>query len=139
MLGILAVFLASRLYAPSASTGPVICVTHGIFGLPCPGCGMTRAFCSLAYADVGAALRYNALSIPVVLGLLMAAGVAAWEIVSRRRARLHGLLFSYRFAWCWAVAVIAYHAFRCVVWTLNGYLVSGYLKTSWTYNLFFRG
>ena len=35
------------------------CVTKAIFGVPCPVCGMTRAYLSLLTFDLNAALKYN--------------------------------------------------------------------------------
>jgi hypothetical protein len=139
ILGVAAILLCAHIYAPMAHGGPVICAMHGLFGLPCPGCGMTRAFCALAQADLAAAVRHNALSIPVVLSLLAVTVIAAYEISVGRRTRMHRLLFSHRVAWSWAAVVIAYHASRCIVWLFSGYLVNGYVKTSWTYHLLFRG
>lgn len=37
----------------------ISCVFLELTGLPCPGCGMTRAFISILKADLAAAVRYN--------------------------------------------------------------------------------
>jgi len=46
------------------------CPFHLIFGVECPGCGVTRACISLARGDIGMALHYN----PFSLGLVLLAG-----------------------------------------------------------------
>ncbi len=40
-----AALAACFFYYPFAFTGPILCPMHLVLGLPCPGCGMTRAFC----------------------------------------------------------------------------------------------
>ncbi len=35
------------------------CVWQRIFGIPCPGCGMTRAYVSLLHGDIKKAFEYN--------------------------------------------------------------------------------
>jgi hypothetical protein len=45
-----ALLAASFLYFPHATTGPVLCPMALILGMPCPGCGITRAF---SYASHG--------------------------------------------------------------------------------------
>ena len=39
----------------------ITCVFLKIFGIPCPGCGMTRAFLSLLKPDFYSAAKYNIL------------------------------------------------------------------------------
>jgi hypothetical protein len=59
---------------------PELCMSRRMFGLSCPGCGLTRCFISLARGDVGTAWSYNP------AGLLLFAVVAfqiplrAWQL-----------------------------------------------------------
>ncbi len=51
-----------------------LCPMRALFGVPCPGCGLTRATESLLLGEVAAALAYHPL-VPVVLP------VVAWMLV----------------------------------------------------------
>jgi hypothetical protein len=51
-----------------AAFSPPFCPTALFLGLPCPGCGLTRATMALLHGDFGAALRFHPLS-PVLLPL----------------------------------------------------------------------
>lgn len=46
------------------------CVSQRLLGLPCPGCGMTRALVALLHGDLGASLRYHPVALPLVLGVV---------------------------------------------------------------------
>lgn len=50
--------------------GPTVCLFRNLFGRPCPGCGMTRAFFSLLHGDFAAAWEYNRLAM-IVAPLLL--------------------------------------------------------------------
>ena len=57
-----AVFVASALWSPSDLPGVVLCPLRALTGYPCPGCGMTRAFCAIGHGEFARAVGYNALS-----------------------------------------------------------------------------
>ncbi|HYH84597.1 MAG TPA: DUF2752 domain-containing protein [Pyrinomonadaceae bacterium] len=57
-----AVFVASALWSPSDLPGVVLCPLRALTGYPCPGCGMTRAFCAIGHGEFALAVGYNALS-----------------------------------------------------------------------------
>jgi hypothetical protein len=61
-------FAAAR-FLPVLSLGPA-CPARVLLGVPCPTCGMTRAFVALAHGDVGGALAASP------AGAVLAAG--AW-------------------------------------------------------------
>jgi len=41
---------------------PELCVSRRIFGLPCPGCGLTRSFISISQGQLSRAWRFNPVS-----------------------------------------------------------------------------
>ncbi len=73
-LGALAVAGALQLglgLDPLAALGGLgLCPLRALSGWPCPGCGMTRAFLSLARLDVAAALAAHPAA-PALLGLVL--------------------------------------------------------------------
>ncbi len=74
-------------WVPSGDPAYAICLSRRLFHLPCPGCGLTRAFAHLAKGEWSAALRDHPLA-PVV-GLQVALGWAAWgAAVAKRPLRL---------------------------------------------------
>lgn len=56
-----AVLAASFLYFPHVLTGPVFCPMALILGMPCPGCGLTRAFCFASHGHFAAAFNFHPL------------------------------------------------------------------------------
>lgn len=44
---------------PSGGAGIPVCLFHYLTGLPCPGCGLTRAFSSLLHGEGQAAFAYH--------------------------------------------------------------------------------
>jgi len=43
------------------------CLVKSIFHIPCPGCGLTRAFLELLHFNIIGSLSYNILAIPLIL------------------------------------------------------------------------
>jgi len=83
-----ALLAASWLYYPFAFEGPVLCPFRLMTGVPCPGCGLTRAFCLMAHGHFAEATHYHALA-PVVLAyLLFLWGYKLIEVVRGRPPQL---------------------------------------------------
>ena len=134
ILGSAAVWAAAHAYAPYVHSGPVLCPVHGLIGLPCPTCGITRAFCALVQGNFLGALEWNALVVP--LAFLFVAGpiVAGLEILAGKAYGFYrSVLYSTKIAERFAAVVIVYHLARCAVWLASGTLRHDFLETSWTY------
>jgi len=67
--------------------GPTICPFALSTGIPCPGCGMTRAASWLVRGDFAAAMSYHPLVLAVALQLL---GAWVWFLL-RRSGRVQPL------------------------------------------------
>jgi hypothetical protein len=65
-----ALLAASFLYFPYCTTGPVFCPSALVLGLPCPGCGMTRALGHVTHGLFREAFAFNAIW-PILLGYLV--------------------------------------------------------------------
>jgi len=78
-----AVLLLSRLL-PSGDHGPVLCLFRALTGLPCPSCGMTRAFIALGHGSVSGALHYNPASPAVYASAIAVFGLAMAQTVMNR-------------------------------------------------------
>jgi hypothetical protein len=61
-----------------------VCWLHRLTGLPCPGCGLTRAILSLAGGDLSGALRLHPFSLAVLPYATLTVTSLAWP----RRLRL---------------------------------------------------
>ena len=49
----------------------VKCIFKSIFNIPCISCGLTRAFISILHLDFVSAFKYNVLSIPLFVVILL--------------------------------------------------------------------
>ncbi|WP_338751049.1 DUF2752 domain-containing protein [Janibacter alittae] len=68
----------------SVDSGQPTCLLRIFTGLPCPGCGMTRAWVHLAHGDVLTAFEYNLFG---PIGMAVAAGIVGYVGVALVRRR----------------------------------------------------
>lgn len=81
------------------------CPLNRITGIPCPGCGMTRAYLSLLRLDFAAAFRFNPMfwSVPILLLLYLFDGRLfrqKWINMSLTVGILSGFIV------CWIIRLI---------------------------------
>lgn len=109
-------------------TGKVqLCFFRFYTGLPCPGCGLTRAFLALLRGDWRGSFRYHPLLLLVLFTLFtaLAAGIARRRIMRRRGnaaffsffLKLHGSKFFYPAV---LAAVLALFLFRMILFFPRG-------------------
>lgn len=88
----------------SVDSGDPTCLMRILFGLPCPGCGMTRSWVHLAHGDVLAAFEYNVFG---PIGMATAAGLVGFVLYSLvRRRRPERILELVNPRWLLALIVV---------------------------------
>lgn len=88
LCGLSIVFVVAALWRPPDEPEWVLCPFRALTHYPCPGCGMTRAFCALAHLEFWRAVRFNALSPFLFLAALVAWVWAAATVLRLERLRL---------------------------------------------------
>jgi hypothetical protein len=78
---------------------PIFCLFKAITGIPCPGCGMTRAFLELAEGDFVAAFQLNPFSIPFFLVLIFSSFKFHLPVSGVVRSYLLGFVLVVILAW----------------------------------------
>ena len=48
-----------------------VCIFKNIFNIPCPTCGLTRGFIEILHFDFIESLKYNILSIPIFISIII--------------------------------------------------------------------
>lgn len=74
-----AILLTAALLGEAVEHGPVLCPLRFATGLPCAGCGMTRAFVALAHGRLQHALTFN------LLAPLLFVWSAGWWLLAMAR------------------------------------------------------
>ena len=82
LLGAAALALSLCLRAGSLPKVPV-CPFYALTGLPCPGCGLTRAFCCIGHGELGRAWQFNPFGFLFYPACIV---LALWPFLSRRAA-----------------------------------------------------
>jgi hypothetical protein len=60
------------------TSGPPFCPFKLATGLPCPGCGLTRAVVAALHGDPSTSFYFHPLGAPLVLALVVVAAVDGW-------------------------------------------------------------
>lgn len=71
LVALSAVFVTSALWRPSDQPTFILCVFRAATGYPCPGCGMTHAFCAIGHGEWQRAISYNPFSPLVFVAFLL--------------------------------------------------------------------
>ena len=61
------------------------CLFKTVCKIPCPGCGMTRAFKSIINFDFISAFKYNILSIPLFIFLIIISWAIVYDIIKNTK------------------------------------------------------
>ncbi|HWS99935.1 MAG TPA: DUF2752 domain-containing protein [Pyrinomonadaceae bacterium] len=120
LLGLTAVFVVAALWDAGDELGVTLCPFRALTHHPCPGCGMTRAFCALMHGELWRAVRLNPFSPLLFLAALAAWARAAAAVfrVERLRSILDRLPRPTPFAtWAMLALVMAWWAAR-LAWGL---------------------
>lgn len=129
------VFVASFVYRPEF--GLVICPFRRFWGIPCPGCGLTRSFAAFAHGCWADAFRFHLLGPAFyVIGILMF-GRAVYElwrgyevamVIHHRNFILTVLLMIVLIAWLVKLGVL-YHSGDIVLAWRDGFVYK-FIQTS---------
>lgn len=79
-------FLLFRAWVPAPGVQNTVCLLRRLSGLPCPGCGMTRAFAHLAKGEWAAAASDHLLAFIIAAELGLAWLV--WGVALARRRQV---------------------------------------------------
>lgn len=101
------------------------CPVHRLTGLPCPGCGMSRALFCLVKLDFAGAWYYHPLVFFLPLPLLYLIHRRAWKLPGGRRAAI-------------AVAV-ALGAALLIVYTVRAFIPGSFVYTEMRSSIFAVG
>lgn len=127
---LLIIFGVAVAYALLMLHGMRTCPSAILFGVSCPGCGMTRAFASVLRLDFASAFYYNPMW-PLVIVTLIAVAVL-WILEKVKVAETVGIAFGVIAIATYIVRLVMNHP--VVAWSFeSGFLYKAY---RWIVNLF---
>ena len=83
------VLIVSFAIRPFRNPEFTVCLFKNIFGIPCPGCGMTRAFLFIAHGDIRSALELNVNSLAVFIAVIVLWLQFAVNVITGKEIRIH--------------------------------------------------
>lgn len=92
-----------------------ICLIYNLFHIPCPACGLTRAYFALLNGDVILSLKYNILAIPIMIFFILYFIFSFIDDVNNTN-KLESFFKKYKFI---IIPVVA--LFVIIAWVLNFY------------------
>lgn len=108
------ILLVALLVPPFYQGGFTLCLFRNITGLPCPGCGMTRAFLFLGHGDFYEAIRLNPNSLLAFSIILFLWSNKFTQIFTGKEVKVH-----------------LTHREKILIYLLSGFL----MVAIWVYNL----
>ncbi|MBM3890122.1 MAG: DUF2752 domain-containing protein [Verrucomicrobia bacterium] len=89
--------LASAVFTPASLPPVPLCLMYRFTGLPCPGCGLTRAVCCISHGEFAQAWAFNPFGYVLFAGLIALAArpliAWRWPEAQQRIARWRGWLW----------------------------------------------
>lgn len=83
------ILFASAVVSPFHREVFSVCLLKDIFGIPCPGCGLTRAFLFLAHGDLRSAMGLNANSFLVFSIVVLLWLHSAFNALTHNEIKVH--------------------------------------------------
>lgn len=62
-----------------------VCPIKNLWGIPCPGCGLTRGFIAILHLDLKAATQHHILSVPLFIGIAIHAVLCFTDVLLGRK------------------------------------------------------
>ncbi len=105
----LGVLVASALWVPETLPDIPLCPLRALLDVPCPGCGLTRAFTCIAHGRWAEAWAYNALAFPLFAATiaLLLPGARPRALRLSRALGARGAVLLLGAAWAWNIVRIA--------------------------------
>lgn len=83
------ILMVSMVIPPFRDQKFTACLFENIFGIRCPGCGMTRAFLFIGHGDIRSALEMNINSLAVYALMVVCWMQFAFNVVTGKAIRFH--------------------------------------------------